>query len=214
MSTCRTCSEVGFRIQDSGFGGIVLGSRVLLVLLALSFGGAAAPAGAPAQELLTQAEALQLAFPGATAIERHTAFLDERQLAAAQTAAGRNVAVEQPVVTYYVGMSGTRPLGVAYFDAHSVRTLREVVMIVVTPRATVDRIEILSFAEPPEYRAPEGWLDQFDGKPLSADLALRRQIRNISGATLTSRAITEAVRRTLAIHRVIAPFSDRQAHSP
>ena len=160
-----------------------------------------------AQQSLTQAEALALAFPGATKIERRTAFLDEAQLAQAQRLAGGGIQISRPVQTFYVGMSGTRPMGVAYFDAHRVRTMPEVVMIVVTPRGEVDRIEILSFAEPPEYKAPQGWLDQFDGKRLTPDLSLRRQIRNISGATLTSRAVTEAVRRTLALHQVIAPLS-------
>ena len=174
---------------------------LLLTVLLLLF---AIPAAA--QEILTQTEALRLAFPRADRIERRTAFLDEAQIASARAAAGRNVRMEQPVVTYYVGMSGNTPLGAAYFDAHRVRTMPEVVMVVVTPRGTVERIEILSFAEPPEYKAPAGWLDQFDAKPLSPDLSLNRQIRNISGATLTSRAITDATRRVLALHRVIQPF--------
>lgn len=174
---------------------------MLLTLLLVLF---ALPAGA--QEILTQTEALRLAFPGADRIERRTAFLEETQLASARAAAGRTVRIEQPVVTYYVGMAGNTPLGAAYFDAHRVRTMPEVVMVVVTPRATVERIEILSFAEPPEYKAPAGWLDQFDGKPLAPELALSRQIRNMSGATLTSRAITDATRRILALHHVIQPF--------
>lgn len=175
---------------------------MVILLLALLL-----PTAGVAQQSLTQAEALALAFPGATKIERRTAFLDEARLAQAQRLAGGGIKISRPVQTYYVGMSGSRPMGVAYFDAHRVRTMPEVVMIVVSPRSEVERIEILSFAEPPEYKAPQGWLGQFGGKGLTPDLALRRQIRNISGATLTSRAVTEAVRRTLALHQVIAPLS-------
>lgn len=166
-----------------------------------------APRPAGAQEVLTQDEALKLAFPGATTIERRTAYLSERQLASARSAAGRGTEVKQGVVTYYVGKRGARPLGVAYFDAHRVRTLPEVLMIVVAPDATVERIEVLKFSEPPEYRPPGGWTKQFEGKPLTERLSLRRGIVNITGATLTSDAVTDAVRRVLALHAVIRPFT-------
>lgn len=177
----------------------------VLLLLGLAV-GVQRPAPAHAQGL-TQVEALRLAFPRATGIDRRTAFLEDAQLERAARLAGGGVRVDQPIVTHYVGTREGRALGVAYFDAHRVRTMQEVIMIVVGTEDEVQRIEILSFAEPPEYMAPEGWLDQFDGEALSADLALGRRIRNISGATLTSRAITEATRRVLALHRVIDPFA-------
>lgn len=97
-------------------------------------------------------------------------------------------------------------MGAAYFDAHRVRTLPEVLMIVVGPEGRVRRIEILRFSEPPEYEAPRSWLEQFREKPLSDDLSLKGSIVNITGATLTSRAVTNATRRTLAIHSVVRPF--------
>ena len=80
-------------------------------------------------------------------------------------------------------------------------------MIVVTPEERIERIEILKFSEPPEYRAPESWLDQFKGQDLSEELSVKRSIVNMTGATLTSRAVTHAARRALALHRVISPFA-------
>ena len=38
---------------------------------------------------------------------------------------------------------------------------------------------------------------------LDRDLALERGIHGITGATLTARAVTQAVRRTLAIHAAV-----------
>lgn len=160
-----------------------------------------------AQNTLTQQEALRLAFPAPAAIQRRTAYLDVRQLAAIKNIAGPGIAIEQRVVTYYVGVSGADVIGTAYFDAHRVRTLGEVVMVVVGPDTTVRRVEILKFLEPHEYRATEPWLRQFQGKRLSPGLALKRDIANMTGASITSRAITNAVRRALAIHQVIAAFS-------
>ncbi|MHC4236609.1 MAG: FMN-binding protein [Planctomycetota bacterium] len=83
----------------------------------------------------------------------------------------------------------------------------EVLMIVVSPESRIRRIEILKFSEPPEYRAPESWLAQFEDALLTGSLNLERSIVNITGATLTSQAVTEAARRVLALHRVIRPFA-------
>lgn len=124
-----------------------------------------------------------------------------------QRLAGSDVAVTQRVVTYYVGRGGDSLLGVAYFDAHRVRTLNEVLMIVVLPDGAIAHIEVLLFAEPPEYRPPRGWLQRIEGRTLTDELSLRGAIVNMSGATLTARAVVEASRRTLAYHQVIRPLA-------
>jgi len=181
----------------------------LLLVLVLSL-VAAAPALGPgslrAQVLLTQEEALELAFPPPTEVERRSAFLDESQLERIRSLAGSEVSVDQSVVTHYVGTRGGRPVGAAYFDVHRVRTMREVVMVLVSPEGTVERVEVLRFAEPPEYMASEEWIAQLEGESLDPDLQLGRDIINMTGATLTSEALTRAARRVLAVHRVVDPF--------
>lgn len=157
-------------------------------------------------QLLTQDEALALAFPGATT-ERRTAYLGEAELERARALAGADVPVEQSVVTYYVARRAGTPLGVAYFDAHRVRTEQEVLMIVVGSDHRVRRVETVSFREPPEYRAPDRWLRLFDARALGPELALRGAIPNMTGATLTAGAVTQATRRVLALHGVIGPFA-------
>jgi Na+-translocating ferredoxin:NAD+ oxidoreductase RnfG subunit len=177
--------------------------------LALSFALCVVlPSAGRSQVLLTQQEALRLAFPEPATIERQTAFLAEEERATADDLAGPDVEVDQRVVTYYVGMEGSTPLGVAYFDAHRVRTLPEVLMIVVTPDARIDRIEILKFQEPPDYLVPESWLGQFSGRELTEELSVKGAIVNMTGATLTSRAVTYAARRVLALHQVIRPLPE------
>lgn len=171
----------------------------LLAALALAL-----PAGADAQTL-TQDEALELAFPGAS-FERRSAFLEESQLARARELAGDGVEIESTVVTHYVASRDGTALGVAYFDVHRVRTLPQVLMVVVGADGEVRRIETVSFREPPEYRAPDGWLDLFDGRPLDGDLSLKGDIPNLTGATLTAGAVTDATRRILALHTVIDPL--------
>lgn len=173
--------------------GLLLGALAWLAL----------PGAAGAQVFLTQEEALRLAFPAPAVIERHTAYLTADELARARALAGGRVPLEQGIVTYYTGRREGRTLGVAYFDVHRVRTLPEVLMIVVGTDARVQRVEIVKFAEPPDYLAPAGWLAQFPDRRLDDRLSTKGEIVNMTGATLTSSAITEAVRRVLALHQVI-----------
>ena len=159
-----------------------------------------------AQVLLTQEQALALAFPAPAEVERRTAFLSEAQLAEVSRLAEPAGKAGRSVVSYYVGTEAGRPLGAAYFDAHRVRTLQEVLMVVVDPEGRVARIEVLGFAEPPEYMAPDGWLELFRGRGLEESTSTRGDIPVITGATLTAHATSDAVRRSLALHQVIRPF--------
>lgn len=156
---------------------------------------------ASAAVYLTQDKALALAFPSGTSVERQAVFMTEAQLAKARAAAGPGVPVESALVTRYTGKdAGGRVVGTAYFDTHRVRTLEETLMVVVGPDGTIARVEILAFGEPPDYLPKKAWLDQFQGHALDQELSVKRGIRGITGATLSSQAATDAVRRVLAIH--------------
>jgi len=195
MLHSATSSEPGSRPGSSRVA--ALATAVAAVLLTLT-------GSAHAQVRLTREEALELAFPDPALIERRTAFLEQGQLERIETMAG--VEAGSAVVTYYVGRSDAGPLGVAYFDVHRVRTMPEVLMIVIDPAGRVDRIEILSFAEPHEYMAPDGWLARLEGRGLPRDLEREDAVVGMTGATLTSRAVTGAVRRTLALHELLDPL--------
>jgi Na+-translocating ferredoxin:NAD+ oxidoreductase RnfG subunit len=175
-----------------------------------------AAGSAAAQVLLTQEEALELAFGADARMERRTAFLTDDQIERVRELVGGDAEVEQHVVSYYVAMrpGGTVPAGVAYFDAHRVRTLPEVLMVAVDGEGRVSRIEVLKFSEPPDYLAPEGWLAQFDGRGLDDGLSLKGDIVTMTGATLTSKAVTGAVRRALALHRVLRPLDAGATGTP
>lgn len=180
-------------------------SRPALLLVAMASAAFGPPAPARAQHL-TQDEALRLAFPTADSVERRTAYLDGAQMVRARSLAGPEADIESEIVTYYVATRDGAALGVAYFDAHRVRTLPEVLMIVVGADDRIGRIEVIRFSEPPEYVPPGGWLRQFDGRALDTQLSSKGAIANITGATLTARAATAAARRVMALHQVIAPF--------
>lgn len=211
MPPSATCSEARPDAPRGAIPPAVVGSFLLLVLATGSLGPAAP--GLPAQVRMTQPEALASVFVDTAAVERRTAYLDSAQLARAGELAGSSVEVDQPVVTHYVGPSREGGPVVAYFDAHRVRTKPEVLMIVVGPDDGVRRVEVLKFMEPREYFPPEGWLGQFPGRGLDPSLSTRGEIAGITGATLTARAVTRAVRRVLALHRVIDPFGSSGAET-
>ncbi len=200
MSRSATCSEL--HIGRSSLAGALW--------LAATLG---APVEADSQVLLTQEQALAIAFPEPAAVERRTAFLSEEELADVNRLAEPAGRSRRSVVTYYVGFDGERPMGAAYFDAHRVRTMQEVLMVVVSPDGLVSQIEVLGFAEPPEYMAPDGWIELFTGRGLDERTSTRGDIPLITGATLTAHSTSGAVRRSLALHEVIRPFAAAEAPS-
>ncbi len=171
-------------------------ARLALALVLL---GPASPG--LAKVFLTQEEALKLAFPGAV-VARRTAFLTEAEQKEAASLSGGPT--PSALAVAHVATKDGRLAGTAYFDTHVVRTLDETLMVVVSPSGTIARIEILSFSEPEEYLPREHWYAQFPGKALDDELSVKRGIRAVSGATLTARATTEAARRVLALHQVVA----------
>jgi len=167
---------------------------------------AAAPAAA--KVFLSVDEALKLAFP-ACQVERRTAYLTPAQIRRVKDLAGGEA--PSALVSYHAATRDGQPVGTAWFDTHKVRTLPETLMIVVDAQGKVARIEVISFREPAEYMPRGPWYAQFLGRRLDADLQLKAGIRPVTGATLTARATTDAVRRVLALHQVIVVGAGRSA---
>jgi hypothetical protein len=168
--------------------------------------GALAAAGvgsAPAGVLVEAEAALKRVFPAPLVVAKQTVFLDAAQVARVEQLAGQRL--PSKVVACYAATDPAtgRPAGWAYVDTHIVRTLPETVLIVLDPAGAVSRVEILSFNEPPEYMLSAPWLAQFGGRQLDGELRLQRGIRTLAGATLSSVAMTDAIRRVLALHQVL-----------
>jgi hypothetical protein len=174
-------------------------SRLYLLIAAIAIVGIAL--AAQARVFMTQQQALASAFPAGSAVTRQTFFLTPEQQAAARKESG--VELKDRMLVRYTGSSAGHVLGYAYFDTHRVRTLPETVMIVVGADGKVQKIEILSFDEPPDYQPRPRWIEQFRGRKLDDELSLRGAIRPISGASLSGRAIVDASRKVLALHRAV-----------
>ena len=70
----------------------------------------------------------------------------------------------------------------------------------VNPDGTVRRVEILEYRESYGFEvAGEGWLKQFVGKSSDSTIKLGKDIENISGATLSSKHVTDGVKRVMVM---------------
>ena len=97
--------------------------------------------------------------------------------------------------------SGGRLLGYFVFDRVIGKHLYIDYAVSVDPSGRVRRVDILEYRESygGEVRSPS-WLGQFVGKTAGSALAIGQDIRNISGATLSSEHITQGVKRVLAAY--------------
>lgn len=159
-----------------------------------------APAPLRAEVLMSEPAALERAFPGAVP-ERRTLYLTPAQVAQVEKAARSKM--PSAVVTVFVARRAGQVVGRAVLDTHVVRTRPETVLTVIEPDGRLRLALILQFGEPPDYLPRERWLTTLGGKPLDDDLWPGRGVRRVTGATLTVQAITQAVRRALALHALV-----------
>src|SRR5439155_5334206 len=134
-------------------------------------------------------------------IRRLSIILTDAEAAAVEARA--RARLESRIATAYLAWRGDTLAGTAFFDSRIVRTMPAVLMVVVAPDTTVRRVDVLAFHEPPDYRPMPRWLDQFAHRRLGDRLAPNRDIRMLSGATLTTRAVTESTRLALALYQVV-----------
>jgi hypothetical protein len=163
---------------------------------ALLFAAGRARAGV----ILTEKAALERAFPGQVP-ERRTLYLTEKQTSAVQKAARSRL--PSAIVTVWEARRDGAVTGRAYLDTHVVRTMPETVMAVVEPDGRLRMALVLQFNEPSDYLPRERWLALLEGKALDDDLWPGRGVHRVTGSTLTVQALTEGVRRCLAIDALV-----------
>lgn len=145
-------------------------------------------------------EAMVLAFGEGVQVENLSLFPDDEQMTAIQKDA--KVKLDSGMFTFYVGKQNEKILGYAAIETITVRTKPETLLIVLTPEGELRKVVTLAFHEPPEYQPPERWFEQLNGK-LLVDLDFNKGIQGVSGATLSTRAAVNSVRKVLAIYHAM-----------
>lgn len=152
-----------------------------------------------AVQYLTVEQAQRVLFPDATGFEARPIVLDAGQVAAVESATG--VPVRSPRQSAWSVRRGGDVRG--WFVVDEVIGKHELITyaVALSLDGKVLGVEVLEYRENYgfEIRNP-AWRAQFIGKTRADALSLDRDIRNITGATLSCRHVTEGVRRLLAIH--------------
>lgn len=156
---------------------------------------------AHAKVFYSKSEALALAFPEADRVDDKSILLGDEQASRVEQLAKSRL--ESRLVRLYTGYRGSERLGYAFIDVHTVRTLPEAFLVVLSLDGAVRSLRLLAFHEPLEYMPSARWYQQFESKTLAAPLRLDGDVHGIVGATLSSRAATEGVRRALALYQVL-----------
>lgn len=148
----------------------------------------------------SKSEAMELAFGKGTPVEQLALFPDEQQTATIQQLA--KVKLESGLFTFYIGKNQDKITGYAAIETNTVRTKPETLMIVLTPEGELQKVYTLAFHEPPEYMPPERWFEQLYKRPL-ADMDFNKGVDGIAGATLSTRANIDSIRKVMAIYQVL-----------
>jgi Na+-translocating ferredoxin:NAD+ oxidoreductase RnfG subunit len=144
-------------------------------------------------------QAQKLAFPDATRfVEAHVIFTPS-DVAGIERRSGQKVRARGQQV--WRALAEDRLVGFFIVDYVIGKHLVIDYAVALDPSGRVGHVEILEYRE--SYGgeiSTRSWLSQFVGKTSRDPLELDQDIRNISGATLSSRHVTEGVKRLLALY--------------
>lgn len=160
------------------------------------------PALCHATQYLTVEEAQKLCFADATEFVPADITLTREQRRAIEKDSG--VRVRSSTQKVWLARAGEKKLG--WFIQDAVLGKHEYITwaLALNADGSVRQIEILDYRETYGYEVrDEQWRAQFKGKQHGAPLKLDQDIKNISGATLSSRHITDGVKRLLSFYELI-----------
>lgn len=163
-----------------------------------------------AKVYLTPEQALELAFPNADRIETQTLRIDAKLKTDIQKRIKTLVRFSKMDV--HIGMNEGKPMGYAMIHNVKGRVRPITFMVVIGTGGKIQRVEILAYRESHggEIRYPS-FLKQFAGKGILDPIRNKRDIRNISGATISCRSIADGVRVLLSLWEEVYPAGKIQA---
>lgn len=183
----------------------LLAAALLPALLASPPPASAGELAHPAEEIgsihvyLTPAEARARAFPQAAGFERELRLIPREARPALEARLGRPFAGDS--LTVYIARDPVGALlGYAVIDEETGKFRPITFLVAVSPRFHVMDVAVLVYRESrgAEVRHPR-FLSQYRGKTARDPIGLNRDIVNITGATLSARALNLGVRRVLLL---------------
>ena len=166
----------------------------------------------PPQVFLSEAQALQLAFPGAERVEKKLVALTPDERATVRARSGGREAPR--IFRYWIGRKDGIVVGYAAIDDVLGKSQPITYMVAVDPTLHIRAVEILAYRESHGGEVRQaGWRSQFAGRDASSPLRVGADIHNIAGATISCRAVTDGVRLQLACLAAVVEPSAREGRS-
>lgn len=101
---------------------------------------------------------------------------------------------------FFVAKKGSAVTGYALIDSEIGKHLPITYIVGISPEGKVSRVEMMIFREVRGWEARERqFMVQFENKGRSDNLKIGSALRNVSGATLSSIAISKGVKRALTL---------------
>lgn len=168
----------------------------VLLLIVIIMGTTAVPA--MAIRYLTKEEALRVAMPDAETIRTEQVELTPAQR---QRVHGK---VDHPLdaesFVFYVGSRKDQINGYAYITDKKGRHRPITFIVGLKPDCSVEDVAIMIFREPRGYEVKEKrFLRQYHNKTMDDPIEVHRDIKNISGATISAHSVSVGVREAVAI---------------
>jgi Na+-translocating ferredoxin:NAD+ oxidoreductase RnfG subunit len=168
-----------------------------LTSLGLLLSANMAPIVAHCEVYMSASQAPQAIFPGMK-FERHDLDLSPDDVKKIESESGQNVRSKK----LQVWKSSSKQI--VFIDEVLGKHEFITYAVGITPEGKVAGIEIIEYKESygQQVRTPE-WRSQFVGKDANSKLKVTDDIKNISGATLSSTHVTNGVRRLLKTCEII-----------
>ncbi len=162
----------------------------------------AAASNAFAVEYLTVEAAQRLMFPSASSYVLERPGFTPEQMRAIDASTHASSQARQFLI--FRAEADQALLGRIYVDEVIGKSELITYAVAIAADGAVKQVEILAYRESHGYEVRDPrWRAQFTGKRASSPVVVGDDIANISGATLSSRHVTDGVRRILALDALI-----------
>lgn len=147
---------------------------------------------------LTPQEALKITFQNSQEIVAEKKILTPEQMQVAEKKLGQPI--NKNTWNFYLAKTGAQVDGYAVIDNEMGKMEPITFMTAINPDGTIKSVELLVYRETHGQEVHErNFLKQYKGKKNSDPLRVGQDIKNITGATISSHAVTYGVKRDLLI---------------
>lgn len=161
----------------------------------------ASPAWAQTTIYLKPAEALKILFADSKEVVSEKKRLSTDQKKRVEKELGSKIARDEWI--FYVARSGGKIDGYAVIDSEIGKTEPITFITAISPSGVIKGVEVLVYRESHGSEVREkAFVKQFAGKRSSDPIRVGQDIKNISGATLSARALALGAKRGVALWEV------------